>query len=452
MDGKKEAVDRQRRKAIKTGIGMAVSASALASCATDLPPTSPPTTPDPTVPDGSTTTPVPPTPTPDPVPRSGANRVRVPLSSLSATHPIINTYREAVRRMKALPPSDPRSWSRQAQIHNDHCPHGNWAFGPWHRAYLHFFEEICREVTGDEGFALPYWDWDNMPSIPAYLYQDVFDTRRTLLPGTTLSIGRVDYSNVDFITAFGRPGASGGIENIPHNFVHNQVGGQMRNPPTAAEDPIFWLHHAMVDRQFASWESRNRVPLDQFPELSNRVFQANFFDRDGDALSISVAESMALLNQGYRYNSLIGSVFARAFAAPRRMMISPIDEVLSEQVLQTQIAISTQAPTTVPVQETIDRNGGLRILVECPDWRATTDHQIAVSLKQAGQILETQKICFFGMLEMAMQCGDRSGHLLTFANIGTSSGDIAFDLQLEPLVGDTPASMTVGALRLEVLK
>ncbi len=450
MDGKQTAVDLHRRKTLKAGIGMAIGATALASCATDLPPT----TPDPSVPGGGTP-PAPdptPDPTPVPVPRSGANRVRRPLSSLSANHPIISTYREAVRRMKALPSSDPRSWVRQAQIHRDNCPHRDWRFGPWHRAYLHFFEEICREITGDEGFALPYWDWDNLPSVPSYFFQDVFNTRRVIVPGQLLNIGRVDYSGSGFLSAFGNVNIAGEIESSPHNAVHADVGGAMENTITAAEDPIFWLHHAMVDRQIASWESRNRLPLAQFPQLSNIVFQGHFFDRDGDALSISVTESMALLNQGYRYNSLIGGVFARAFAAPRRMMSTPIDTVVNEWVLESQIDISTQAPTSVPVQETIERNGGLRVLVECPDWRATTNHKILVSLKQSGQVLETRKIAFFGMLDMAMQCTDRSGYLLTFANIGTSSGEIAFDLQLEPHRGDEPASMTIAALRLEVLK
>src|SRR5262245_36398145 len=70
--------------------------------------------------------------------------VRRDISKLPANHPIIETYKAAVSAMKALPSSDPRNWTRQAQIHFDHCPHGNWYFLPWHRAYLFLFEQICR--------------------------------------------------------------------------------------------------------------------------------------------------------------------------------------------------------------------------------------------------------------------------------------------------------------------
>ena len=46
------------------------------------------------------------------------------------------TYAAAVTAMQALPASDPRNWTKQAEIHQNFCPHGNWYFLPWHRAYL----------------------------------------------------------------------------------------------------------------------------------------------------------------------------------------------------------------------------------------------------------------------------------------------------------------------------
>lgn len=45
-----------------------------------------------------------------------------------------------------------------------------------------------------------------------------------------------------------------------HNTIHGTVGGsggQMSVIPLAAFDPIFWLHHANVDRIFAIWEAIN---------------------------------------------------------------------------------------------------------------------------------------------------------------------------------------------------
>jgi len=50
------------------------------------------------------------------------------------------------------------------------------------------------------------------------------------------------------------------LEDI-HNNIHNWTGGEnaghMGMIPVAAFDPIFWMHHANVDRQFAIWQTLN---------------------------------------------------------------------------------------------------------------------------------------------------------------------------------------------------
>ncbi|KIW91999.1 uncharacterized protein Z519_06981 [Cladophialophora bantiana CBS 173.52] len=46
------------------------------------------------------------------------------------------------------------------------------------------------------------------------------------------------------------------IESI-HNSIHNSIGGygHMQFPEVAGFDPVFWLHHANVDRLFAMWQA-----------------------------------------------------------------------------------------------------------------------------------------------------------------------------------------------------
>jgi tyrosinase len=78
----------------------------------------------------------------------------------------LKSYETAITAMLALPPSDPRNWYRHALIHTLDCPHGNWWFLPWHRGYTGWLETICRELSGDPGFALPYWDWTESPKLP----------------------------------------------------------------------------------------------------------------------------------------------------------------------------------------------------------------------------------------------------------------------------------------------
>jgi tyrosinase len=94
---------------------------------------------------------------------------------------MLASYKKAIRAMLALPPADPRNWYRHTLIHTLDCPHGNWWFLVWHRAYIGWFEQTCREMSGDPDFAFPYWDWTEntdpsqpfKPRIPEALFDDV---------------------------------------------------------------------------------------------------------------------------------------------------------------------------------------------------------------------------------------------------------------------------------------
>jgi tyrosinase len=69
--------------------------------------------------------------------------------------------------MKALPALDPRNWTEQAQIHLNHCPNNKWFLLPWHRGYLYYFEEIYRELTGNESLARPKGEFHGSSSSPS---------------------------------------------------------------------------------------------------------------------------------------------------------------------------------------------------------------------------------------------------------------------------------------------
>ena len=40
-----------------------------------------------------------------------------------------------------------------------------------------------------------------------------------------------------------------------HNTGHNIVGGYMANPVFSPNDPLFWLHHAFIDKTWADWQA-----------------------------------------------------------------------------------------------------------------------------------------------------------------------------------------------------
>lgn len=85
----------------------------------------------------------------------------------------LESYARAIKVMLNLPPTNPQNWFRNAFVHLMDCPHGNWWFYVWHRGYLGFFEETIRNLSQDETFAIPYWDWTVQPEIPQSMFDAV---------------------------------------------------------------------------------------------------------------------------------------------------------------------------------------------------------------------------------------------------------------------------------------
>ena len=47
------------------------------------------------------------------------------------------------------------------------------------------------------------------------------------------------------------------LEFGPHGGGHNWIGGDMGNIQISPNDPVFWFHHAQVDRVWAEWQQNN---------------------------------------------------------------------------------------------------------------------------------------------------------------------------------------------------
>ncbi|VDM00623.1 unnamed protein product [Schistocephalus solidus] len=93
-----------------------------------------------------------------------------------------------------------------------------------------------------------------------------------------------------------------------HNKVHNMVDGSMCCVGTAANDPLFLLHHIMVDKIFTAWYQKYDPPLTVYPQQAVRpghcrdCFMPGFFPlaRNADMFTDT-------RNLGYVYvNSLFG--------------------------------------------------------------------------------------------------------------------------------------------------
>ena len=90
------------------------------------------------------------------------NSLRVRPAAHLADKKYIAKFERAIKLMKELPDSDPRSFKQQADIHCAYCNgayeqvgfpdldlqvHNSWIFFPFHRYYLYFFEKNLGELS-----------------------------------------------------------------------------------------------------------------------------------------------------------------------------------------------------------------------------------------------------------------------------------------------------------------
>lgn len=200
----------------------------------------------------------------------------------------LHDFREALTELYSLPEKARNSFLHIAGIHGlpspMWCIHGSPGFLTWHRAYLAVFEEALREVKPN--ISLPYWDWSSRPSqgLPAACSSPTYIDRsgktvenplyRGPLPTTIRNGGHTSRRVVIDTTSFGdlADQAQSAMKHTDfsifqssistvHDSVHIRVGGNMAQAVTAAFDPLFYLHHANVDRLWANWQSNHSSAL-----------------------------------------------------------------------------------------------------------------------------------------------------------------------------------------------
>jgi tyrosinase len=268
-----------------------------------------------------------------------------------------------------LSPSEPAPSSAVIRQFWTQCQHGSWYFLPWHRGYLLALEANIRAAVvalgGPEEWALPYWnyfktgqsglpaefnspDWPDPGTNPLYEQQrygpnsdsDVFVPLNEI---DLLALGDPDFTGVAIggspgfggvDTGFSHSGhVHGGIETQPHDWVHGLVGGAdpnnpnlpglMSDPDTAGLDPIFWLHHANLDRLWASWNQGPPVGpdptdptwLDGPASIGQRAFAMPM--PDGTTWTYAPHDVLDIAGLDYMYDDL-SPTGAPAVAAAQR--------------------------------------------------------------------------------------------------------------------------------------
>jgi tyrosinase len=232
----------------------------------------------------------------------GHKKVRKNIENLTADE--LYAFRCTIAKLKersANNPFDQTGYTYWSNIHGFGCQHGWEQFLTWHRAYMYEFEKLLQDVI--PAVTLPYWDWtmpvyengttgeipDAFKEKPAggssgFEVNPLWDPLRFpghYPEGDSLS-GTFHHhyptkEDIDEIQAIdnwldygGGPQSNqafGALSMNPHNMIHIYCGGtgtadnptwsDMFNNLTAANDPIFWVHHTNIDRLWSEWQSRN---------------------------------------------------------------------------------------------------------------------------------------------------------------------------------------------------
>jgi tyrosinase len=236
------------------------------------------------------------------------------------------------------------------------CQHGSWFFLPWHRGYLLAIEKILRkhivDLGGPSDWALPYWNYfknqqgGKAPLPPAFASPDWPDGKgnnplyvlerygpqnngNVYVPVNQINLDALSDPDFTGVATGGSPGfggvdtgfshsgsVHGGIETQPHDYVHGLVGGSkgrlpglMSDPDTAGYDPIFWLHHANIDRLWQVWNLNPPSHVDpsqptwkQGPQPPQRIFALP--NPDGTEWKYTPEQMSDMASLGYTYDDL----------------------------------------------------------------------------------------------------------------------------------------------------
>lgn len=206
----------------------------------------------------------------------------------------------ALRRAfaRAYTIGDERGYGYFAGLHGlplpSYCEHNTLLFLPWHRAYLYFFERALQDL--DSKANLPWWDWTSPRShrdgIPGAFRRTAARANVNPLATGPVRVGQADLRRFradpdnrgalsdgpapwtlrdsDLGSELPRPETVVRALNAPtfadlsallegiHSSIHTWVGGAMTLISVAAYDPLFWTHHAMIDRLWYLWQISGR--------------------------------------------------------------------------------------------------------------------------------------------------------------------------------------------------
>lgn len=126
-------------------------------------------------------------------------------------------------------------------------------FLAWHRRFTKLMEERLQKIN--PLVTIPYWDSITDRTIPAAMNTPALLSRWSVTRNWDPSelATATDLTTIqNFSGTFSLFQST--LEVGVHNGTHRAVGGNMATASSPA-DPIFWLHHAFIDKLWADWQA-----------------------------------------------------------------------------------------------------------------------------------------------------------------------------------------------------
>lgn len=222
---------------------------------------------------------------------------------------------------KNVDENDRKSWGYWSNVHQNNCPHGVEYFLAWHRGYLYHFEKILQEISGNSEFRLPYWDYYKNPELPKEFTSNtsspLYVSRENTNVKAAISLSPFSSNIVNFNRGLSSAFESS-IENRPHNPVHDIIGNSMSSMQSP-RDPIFWLHHANIDRLWSAWvaaKGGRTMPSETSPYWEGKFLYATNLTIEKNKTFETVK------NLGYNYDSIDMPQASRPLAPSRPHVVS----------------------------------------------------------------------------------------------------------------------------------
>lgn len=164
------------------------------------------------------------------------------------------------------------------RMHGSMGPVGRQRFLSWHRDYLLKLEKQMQAIN--PAAFIPYWRWSVNRAIPSWITNflpTVVVPASGGIPTVTVQVARSPHrpsglptraqiASLDANTGLSYTQFTTLLEGY-HNVVHGWVGGVMNDITVSPSDPLFWMHHAEVDRIWSAWQA-NPANVGKVPVLA----------------------------------------------------------------------------------------------------------------------------------------------------------------------------------------